>query len=125
MFIIKFCSVLAFENDKKCKNFWSLAPNPTTAARFLYVENIVQTNLHRLSLIREKKRLPQVPKIIFYNKIENFQGFHFICFIAPEVFFLKSFLLSSGSCYNFRQLFQYENKGTFFKLLNQCQIIEN
>jgi hypothetical protein len=31
------------------------APNPVTAARFLYVENIVQTNIHRLSLIIKKK----------------------------------------------------------------------
>ena len=32
------------------------APNPVTAARFLYVENIVWTNLHRLSLIIEEKK---------------------------------------------------------------------
>jgi hypothetical protein len=43
----------------------ALAPNPVTAARFLYVENIVQTNLHRLSLIREIKRLSQGQIIMF------------------------------------------------------------
>jgi hypothetical protein len=44
--------------------FCTLAPNPVTAARFFYVENIVQTNLQRLSLIREIKKMSQVQKII-------------------------------------------------------------
>jgi hypothetical protein len=35
--------------------FCALAPNPMTAADFLYVENIVQTNHNRLGLIREIK----------------------------------------------------------------------
>ena len=37
-------------------------PNPVTAAGFLYVENKVQKNLYRLSIVIEKK-LPE--KIIF------------------------------------------------------------
>jgi hypothetical protein len=64
------------------------APNPVTAARFLYVENIVQTNLHRLNVIIEKKDCRKCRKLCFIiKKIEIFQYFHFICSLAPGVLF--------------------------------------
>jgi hypothetical protein len=68
----------------------ALAPNPVTAARFLYVENIyiyiVQTNLHRLSLNQRNKKTVQSAKN-YVKKNEIFQYFRFICSLAPGVLF--------------------------------------
>jgi hypothetical protein len=71
-----------------CNVFCALAPNPMTATSFVYVENIVQTNLHRFSSIRGIKNGDNCRKLCLkIKKIKIFQWFHFICTLAPGVLF--------------------------------------